>query len=177
MKGDLDAAERLLKRDLSTAIVQHNLRYYQLINPTTAAASSSSSTVTISGATNAQLPVVAITSQPPSVPTVMTVPVVIEKQEIDVAVLPPAVTVVEDGFMIELGAFTTEDAAISGSSLLRNTHNDLLRGLRFQVLRIEDGGATGNYRVRVGPVDSEFVAADLCTKIHSNNQPCLLIAP
>lgn len=177
MKGDLNAAERLLKRDLSTRIVQHNLRYYQLINPTTTAASSSSSTVTNSGATNAQLPVLAITSQPPSVPTVTTVPVVIEKREIDVAVLPPAVTVVEDGFMIELGAFTTRDAAISGSSQLRNTHNDLLGGLRFTIVQIGDGGDAGNYRVRVGPVASEFVAADLCTKIHSNNQPCLLIAP
>ena len=177
MRGDLNAAERLLRRDLSTEIVQHNLRYYQLISPAAAAASSSSSTVKDSGATNVQLPELAVTSLPPSVPTVMTVPVVIEKQEIDVAVLPPAVTAAEDGFMIELGAFTTEDAAISGSSLLRNTHNDLLRGLRFQVVQIEDGGATGNYRVRVGPVDSEFVAADLCTKIHSNNQPCLLIAP
>ena len=177
MKGDLNAAERLLKRDLSTRIVQHNLRYYQLINPTTTAASSSSSTVTNSGATNAQLPVLAITSQPPSVPTVTTVPVVIEKREIDVAVLPPAVTVVVDGFMIELGAFTTRDAAISGSSQLRNTHNDLLGGLRFTIVQIGDGGDAGNYRVRVGPVASEFVAADLCTKIHSNNQPCLLIAP
>ena len=177
MRGDLNAAERLLRRDLSTEIVQHNLRYYQLISPAAAAASSSSSTVKDSGATNVQLPELAVTSLPPSVPTVMTVPVVIEKQEIDVAVLPPAVTAAEDGFMIELGAFTTEDAAISGSSLLRNTHNDLLRGLRFEVVQIEDGGATGDYRVRVGPVDSEFVAADLCTKIHSNNRPCLLIAP
>ena len=180
MKGDLDAAERLLKRDLSTEIVQHNLRYYQLINPKTAGVSSSFSpslTATNSGATSAQLPVLAVTSQPPSQPTVVTVPVVIEKQEIDVAVLPPAVPAAEDGFMIELGAFATEDAAISGSSLLRNTHNDLLRGLKFRVVQIEDGGARGNYRVRVGPVDSEFVAADLCTKIHSNNQSCLLIAP
>ncbi|MCZ6840547.1 MAG: tetratricopeptide repeat protein [Alphaproteobacteria bacterium] len=177
MKGDLNAAERLLKRDLSTEIVQHNLRYYQLINPTIAALSSSSSTVTNSGATNAQLPVLAVTSQPPSEPTVTMAPLVIEKQEIDVAVLPPAVTVVEDGFTIELGAFATKDAAISGSSLLRNTHNDLLGGLRFEVVQIEDGGVAGDYRVRVGPVESEFVAADLCTKIHSNNQPCLLIAP
>jgi hypothetical protein len=60
---------------------------------------------------------------------------------------------------------------------LRNTHNDLLRGLNFKIVRIEDGDAAGNYRVRVGPVDSEFVAADLCTKIHSNNKPCQLIAP
>ena len=63
------------------------------------------------------------------------------------------------------------------SDYLRNTHNDLLRGLRFQVLRTEYGGATGNYRVRVGPVDSEFVAAEQCTKVHGNNQPSLLIAP
>ena len=177
MKGDLNAAERLLKRDLSTEIVQHNLRYYQLISPTTAATSSSSSTVKNSGANSAQLPVLAITSQAPTVSTVTTVPFVIEKQEIDVAVLPPAVPAAEDGFMIELGAFTTEDAAISGSSYLRNTHHDLLGGLKFEIVQIEDGGATGDYRVRVGPVDSEFVAADLCTKIHSNNQPCLLIAP
>ena len=177
MKGDLDAAERLLKRDLSAEIVQHNLRYYQLISPTSAETPSSLSTVASGGANNAQLPVLAITSQPPTQPTVIAVPVVIEKQEVEVAVLPPAVPTAADGFMIELGAFATEDAAISGSSRLRNTHNDLLRGIKFQVVQIEDGGAMGNYRVRVGPVDSEFVAADFCTKIHSNNQPCLLIAP
>jgi len=182
MSGDLNAAERLLKRDLSTEIVQNNLRYYQLIGPTAAAVSSSFSTVTDSGATNVQLPVLAVTSPPPSPPTAMTVPVVIETQETDLAVPPPAVPPpavppVEEGFMIELGAYTTLDDAISGSGQLRNTHNDLLRGLRFGVVQIEDGGVAGDYRVRVGPVDSEFVAADLCTKIHSNNQPCLLIAP
>ncbi len=177
MRGDLNAAERLLRRDLSTEIVQHNLRYYQLISPTAAAASSSSATVTDSGATNLQLPEVAVTSLPPSVPTAIVVPVVIEEQEIDLAVLPPAVPAAEEGFMIELGAYTTMNAAISGSGQLRNTHNDLLGGLSFGVVEIEDGGVAGDYRVRVGPVDSEFVAADLCTKIHSNNQPCLLIAP
>ena len=186
MKGDLNAAERLLKRDLSTNIVQHNLRYYQLISPKTAAARSSLATVTSSGSTITQQPVIAVTSQPPAQPepaaapmptTVTTVPVVIEQQEISVSALPPAVPAAEEGFMIELGAFTTNAAAISGSSNLRNNHNDLLKGLKFEVVRIEDGGAAGNYRVRVGPVDSEFVAADLCTKIHSNKQSCLLIAP
>ena len=60
---------------------------------------------------------------------------------------------------------------------MRDGNVDLLSGLRFMIDEIEGIDAPVGYKVLAGPMASQQLAADLCTKLHSRKKVCRLVLP
>ena len=78
---------------------------------------------------------------------------------------------------LQLGVFKTRERATAGLSALRDGNVDLLSGLRFAIDEVEGIDAPIGYMVLAGPLASQQMAADLCTKLHSRKKVCRLVLP
>ncbi|MFQ5784594.1 MAG: hypothetical protein ACE5H8_07190, partial [Alphaproteobacteria bacterium] len=79
-------------------------------------------------------------------------------------------------FKIRLGLFPDQLSAAKILIELRDSHVDLLSGLRFEIAKTNPDGPVLAYQLLAGPLASEAVAADLCTRLHSRKEGCTLVA-
>ena len=82
-----------------------------------------------------------------------------------------------EGIKIQLGVFKTLDRANAGLTEMRDGNVDLLSGLRFVIDEIEGIDAPIGFIVLAGPLASQQLAADLCTKLHSRKKVSRLVLP
>ena len=60
---------------------------------------------------------------------------------------------------------------------LRESHADLLSGVRFQIKSTDDGQAGSRYRLIAGPMESKAAAADLCQRLEGFRDDCEIFEP
>ena len=176
MKGDIKAARKLAERDLTSDMVENNIKYYERLFASAKGAPSNRN-VEVSrleepGADPVE-PVFTATSmasapQPATEesPDTMAMAAVNEAVDMEIA-----------GIKVQLGVFKTRERATAGLSALRDGNVDLLSGLRFAIDEVEGIDAPIGYMVLAGPLASQQMAADLCTKLHSRKKICRLVLP
>ena len=185
MKGDIKSARRLAEWDLPREMVDSNIEYYERFFPRMGGAQSSrsqsSGTVEVSRLEEPAETVVEPVIPTPAPQTVQepeattTMAAVEETMDTDQAIQTAYQPI--DGIKIQLGVFKTFDRATAGLSAMRDSNVDLLSGLRFVIDEIEGIDAPVGYMVLAGPMASQQLAADLCTKLHSRKKICRLVLP
>jgi Flp pilus assembly protein TadD len=173
MKGDIAAARQLVEQDLSSDLVENNIKYYERYFARAGGAKPLEA-VQVSRleepAAEALVPVV-----PKQTQAAMSAAAGEEDADApqpDLAVFTPL-----DGIKIQLGVFQTLDRATAGLTEMRDNNVDLLSGLRFVIDEIEGIDAPVGFMVLARPLASQQVAADLCTKLHSRKKVCRLVLP
>ncbi len=176
MKGNILAARRLAEQDLPEELVENNIKYYERLY----AQAGGGRTVGVVEVSRLEEPVEAV------VEPVISAPAAEPRDETAVAALEEAADMARmdqtsslpiEGIKVQLGVFKTLDRATAGLSEMRDKNVDLLSGLRFVIDEIEGIDAPVGYMVLAGPLASQQVAADLCTKLHSRKKVCRLIRP
>jgi hypothetical protein len=91
---------------------------------------------------------------------------------------PPSVAPAAGGsYFVQLAALRSEQEARSAWDRFKKANPDLLGRLSVAV-RAADLGARGTYyRVQAGPFADNGAAQDLCDKLKSRNQGCLVVKP
>lgn len=188
MKGDLTTAERLARLDLPPDMVEHNLEYYRRLYPNLVAGLQPQSAPITSGAPRvAAVPVQKVESEPVAEEPVEATPETGQAQSAEPAqIVARAAAPTEEaggsraadeafaaGFKVRLGGYASRARAEQGLTALRDAHIDLLSGLQLRIGDVDDAV----YTVLAGPLASEALAADLCTKLHSRRERCTLVAP
>ena len=181
MKGDIVTPRRLAKQDLPEEMVANNVAYYERLYSRLvgvqepppeggAAAAAAVAAVDVARldapAAEPLAPVVAETTAGERASAAA-----IGDPEGDIAQTPI------EGIKVQLGVFPNFDRAVAGLTGLRDTHVDLLSGLRFEIADVEGADAPVGFMVLAGPLASEAMAADLCTKLHSRKEVCRLVTP
>ena len=77
-------------------------------------------------------------------------------------------------FLVQLGAFTSEDQAQSHATQIVGRHADLLNGLNQDIQRADLGAKGIYYRLRFGPFGSRKEAAEKCSALKSAGQDCVV---
>ena len=93
------------------------------------------------------------------------------------ALATPAQELPAQELMVRLGVFSTEERASAWLAALRDVHADLFADLEFEIADVGTGAAASGYRLLAGPLASEALAADLCTKLHSRKETCSIVIP
>ncbi len=154
MRGDIETAERLLKQGLSMENAQHNLTFYRQLHSR------------LASRVGRAAPKVAARKQPAAA---------------DEGLAPAddgsAQPIGAGAVMVRLGVFPAEERASAWLSALRDVHADLLADLRFEITEFGGDEAAKGYRLLAGPLASEALAADLCTKLHSRKETCTIVVP
>ncbi len=159
MKGNIDTAERLLDQGISEEVAQHNLTFYRQLHSRLANRVGKTRRVDAKAAaqTKSAVAASAVAEQGGGGGTAAGTPA----QEL----------------MVRLGVFSTEERANAWLAALRDVHADLFSDLRFEISNVGTGEAATGYRLLAGPLMSEAIAADLCTKLHSRKETCSIIFP
>ena len=187
MKGDLATAERLARLDLPPEIVEHNLEYYRRLYPNLVAGLRPQAAPISSAAPRAAAaPVQKVESEPVAEPAEATSETGQAQPSEPEQVVARAAAPTEGaggsraadeafaaGFKVRLGGYASRARAEQGLTALRDAHVDLLSGLQLRIGDVNDAV----YTVLAGPLASEALAADLCTKLHSRRERCTLVAP
>lgn len=129
--------------------------------------------------------VVAPTPPPPPAPVVAPTPapapVVAPAPKVQVApkvaAAPKAKGTAGQGYMVQLSAVRTEQAAKSEWSRLAKKHPDILGGLDSVILRADLGTKGIFYRVRGGWFKTRAEAKAVCTKLARRNVGCIIAKP
>ncbi|MBX5460634.1 MAG: SPOR domain-containing protein [Steroidobacteraceae bacterium] len=79
------------------------------------------------------------------------------------------------GFGIQLGAFSTQSAALSEWKRLESTYSRELRGLRPHAVRAQTAAGT-LFRLQ-SPVEDETKARAICAALVKRTQPCVVVLP
>mgnify|MGYP000191402497 CR=1 FL=1 len=94
---------------------------------------------------------------------------------------PPAPTKVSapagQGYMVQLSAVRTEQAALSEWARLAKKHPDVLGGLKPVIQRADLGAKGIFYRVRGGWLASRTAAKNVCNELKKRNVGCLIAKP
>ncbi len=90
-----------------------------------------------------------------------------------VATAPP----VAAGYVVQLLAARSRDAAQGAWKRLRDRHRELLGPLSPSVVRADLGGKGVFYRLRAGPLGTEAAARALCAQLTARKVNCLVIRP
>ncbi len=189
MKGDLTTAERLARADLPTEIVEHNLEYYRRLYPNLVSGLQPQPAPITSGAVGiGAAPAPKVESEPVVEPIEATPDIgqteSSDREQVVARAAAPSEGIGESqaaaeafaaGFKVRLGGYASRERAEQGLTALRDAHVDLLSGLQLRIGDADDGSA--GYTVLAGPLASEALAADLCTKLHSRRESCTLVAP
>lgn len=85
---------------------------------------------------------------------------------------PPAT----DRWRIQLASVSSRDRALSEWDRLKTRNTDLLGALELNVESAKLSSGTF-YRIQAGPLAGRSAARDLCGKLKSRNQDCLIVAP
>jgi hypothetical protein len=83
---------------------------------------------------------------------------------------------VSQGFGIQLGAFSSEEAALGEWARMQARHASELEGLKPQVVRAASAAGTTVFRLQadVGP---EADARGICAALSQASQPCVVVLP
>ena len=176
MKGDIQSARRLAEQDLPKEVVDNNIKYYERLYAH-AGGGQAVGVVEVSRleepAEAAVEPVVPAPAAEPRDETAMAaVEAAADTDQMDQTSSLPI-----EGIKVQLGVFKTFDRATARLSEIRDKNVDLLSGLRFVIDEVEGIDAPVGYMVLAGPLASQQVAADLCTKLHSRKKVCRLVLP
>jgi len=91
---------------------------------------------------------------------------------------PPATAGVSTSYRVQLAAARTQEKAEAEWRRLRKLHTDLLGSLALTVTRADLGATKGVfYRLRVGPLNNEASARQLCAGLAKRKVACLLVKP
>jgi cell division septation protein DedD len=99
----------------------------------------------------------------------------------DSAAPPPAATHVpstpagSSGYGIQLGAFSTQDAALAAWKRLQVTYDDQLHGLFAHAVPVQT--ASGQLFRLQAPVGAEVRARSICGALTQKSQPCVVVLP
>ncbi len=160
MRGDIDTAGRLLDQGLTDDMAEHNLTFYRQLHSRLASRV---------GKKRREQPAA------PAEPADETSTAALEGG--GVAGGAPAPVAPAQGLMVRLGVFSTEERASAWLAALRDVHADLFADLEFEIADVGTGEAASGYRLLAGPLASEALAADLCTKLHSRREACTILVP
>ena len=181
MKGDMNSAQKMAEQDLPQELVDNNLKYYERFFARSSGAQSSGVVQVarleepVEAAIEPVIPPAAQDTTAAVTPAAVTPAAV--KQEADEE-QPDLVNFLPlEGIKIQLGVFKTLDRANAGLTEMRDGNVDLLSGLRFVIDEIEGIDAPIGFIVLAGPLASQQLAADLCTKLHSRKKVCRLVLP
>jgi Flp pilus assembly protein TadD len=186
MKGDMNSAQKMAEQDLPQELVDNNLKYYERFFARSSGAQSSGVVQVarleepVEAAIEPVIPPAAQDTTAAVTPAAVTPAAVTPaavKQEADEE-QPDLVNFLPlEGIKIQLGVFKTLDRANAGLTEMRDGNVDLLSGLRFVIDEIEGIDAPIGFIVLAGPLASQQLAADLCTKLHSRKKVCRLVLP
>ena len=174
MKGDIKTAEGLLREGLSEEIAQHNLTFYRQLHSRLARRVGRRVRKKSAPTAQEEAPkdedIVAVEAEPDEP---------VEQGGIEQGVLEEGGIelggIGVGGARVQLGVFSTRERASAWLLALRDVHPDLLSDLGFEIDKLGVGAAAAGYRLVAGPLASEAVAADLCTKLHSRKETCTII--
>lgn len=185
MKGDIQSARRLAEQDLSQEMVANNIKYYErYFSPATGAQSRGAQSSGVVQVSRLEAP--AETMVEPVIPPPAPESAEESQDATAMAAVEEAVDAKQpslrfflpiEGIKIQLGVFKTLDRATAGLTEMRDGNVDLLSGLRFVIDEVEGIDAPLGYMVLAGPLASQEMAADLCTKLHSRKKICRLVLP
>lgn len=174
MNGDIETAEGLLKQGLSEEIAQHNLTFYRQLHSRLARRVGRKTRMKPAPTAQEEAPKdedIVIVAAAPDEPAEQggTEQGVLEEGGIELGGIGVG------GARVQLGVFSTKERASAWLLALRDVHPDLLSDLRFEIDKLGVGAAAAGYRLVAGPLASEAMAADLCTKLHSRKETCTII--
>ena len=176
MNGDINMAQRLAEQDLPQAMVANNIRFYKrLFSPSSAAKVNRAVEVSrleepAEASVEPVIPAPAVKSQVST--TIAAVEEAADADQPNLTFFMPL-----DGIKIQLGVFKTLERAAAGLTEMRDSNVDLLSGLQFVIDEVEGIDAPVGFMVLAGPLASQEMAADLCTKLHSRKKVCRLVLP
>jgi hypothetical protein len=89
---------------------------------------------------------------------------------------PPEAPPLNEGFGIQLGAYSSEEVALQEWAKVQAGHPSELEGLKPQVVRAASTAGATVYRLQtnVGP---EADARDICAALSQASQPCVVVLP
>ena len=79
-------------------------------------------------------------------------------------------------FMVQLGAYGSEDGAAKAWRVVKGKYGNFLAGLSPSYEPVEAGGRT-LYRLRVGPLDNRAAADEVCLGLRAQQQACIVVNP
>lgn len=79
-------------------------------------------------------------------------------------------------FVLQLGAFRTQEAAVAGWKLLTSKHAAILDGLTQAVSEADLGEKGKFYRLQAGPFTDRAAASGKCTALKNAGANCLVVA-
>jgi len=120
-------------------------------------------------------PPVPVVSAPPPPPPVVAAKPPAPTPAPAAAPKPPAATAA-DAWRIQLASVSSRARALSEWDRLKKKNTDLLGplSLNVQSVKLERGTF---FRIQAGPLTNRVAASDLCGKLKSRNQDCLIVAP
>jgi cell division septation protein DedD len=90
--------------------------------------------------------------------------------------VPPAVSPA-GGYLVQLGAFRSEDTARVGWTRIQGQQKDLLAAMTSSFQRADIGSKGVFFRLRAGPLASESAAKNICAELAKRKVSCLVIRP
>jgi cell division protein FtsN len=79
-------------------------------------------------------------------------------------------------YMVQVGAYTSQDMAQGQASQLTGKYGDLLSNLSPDIQRADLGAKGVYFRLRFGPFNSKADASDRCSQLKSRGQACIIVA-
>jgi cell division septation protein DedD len=92
-------------------------------------------------------------------------------------VAPAEKPIVDEAYLVQLGAFSVAENPAKAWSLAETAHPDLLAGLEPQVIKFDRADGRELYLLRAGPLDSHDAAQSLCSDLKAKMIDCIVIAP
>ncbi len=183
MKGDFQSARRLAEQDLPQDMVANNIKYYERFFSRISGVKSSGASGVVEvlrldepDETLVE-PVIPAPAPTPATEPQDTTTLAAVQEAVDTDWPSQTANMAIEGIKVQLGVFKTLDRATAGLSEMRDGNVDLLSGLRFVIDEVEGIDAPVGFMVLAGPLASQEMAADLCTKLHSRREVCRLVLP
>ncbi len=80
------------------------------------------------------------------------------------------------GFLVQLGAYGSEETAEKAWRTIRGKYGNFLSGLTPSYEAVKSGGRT-LYRLRVGPLATRAAADEVCLGLRAQQQACIVVNP
>jgi cell division septation protein DedD len=89
---------------------------------------------------------------------------------------PAKTTAKAKGYLVQLGAYGSEETAEKAWRAIRGKYGNFLSGLTPSYEAVQSGGRT-LYRLRVGPLDTRAAADEVCLGLRAQQQACIVVNP
>lgn len=84
-------------------------------------------------------------------------------------------TPVAGQYMVQLGAFSSQDDAVAAWDKIRAAHGSMFPTKTYKLQRADVNGKTF-HRLQVGPFESDTAARKVCEHLQKNSQPCFPVS-